>query len=69
MLEINDYVIITDKRHPFYGEAAKIFGIQMDIVYPEEVAELHAFLVSHPYWVPRSELIFTIDQVTKLEDR
>ncbi len=69
MLEIGDYVIIIAKHHPFYGEAAKIIGIQADIFYPERVIEYHASLVSHPYWVPRSELIFTTEQVTKLEDR
>lgn len=69
MLEIGDYVIIIAKHHPFYGEAAKIFGIQVDLFYPENVVEYHACLVTHPYWVPRAELIFTIEQVTKLEDR
>ncbi len=67
--DIGDYVIITDRRHPFYGEAARIFGVQLNLFDSDYIWELHAHLVSHPYWVPRAELIFTADQVTKLERR
>ena len=75
--DIGDYVIIIDKNHPFHGEAARIIGIQRSVYdilqapgspgFHDE--NLHAVIVDRCQDVHQTELILSVKQVKKLENR
>lgn len=76
--EVGDYVLIIDKKHPFYGQAARIIGIQQDLFQTESVGgspalpvwgrNLYAILVE-PQRVSLTELILRPKRVKKIEKR
>ncbi len=70
-----DYVIVIDKNHPFYGQAAKIIGVQRSIYdvlrvpgSPDFHSEnLHILIVDQCRDRNRTEVIIQRDKVKKIE--